>query len=740
MRVLHTVCIAVVAVALTVGCRNTRKDEFVLPGQTELEIESFAIRGVTKVSVGELKSGLATRQSRWTSAKSVRWVPVLGTEKQYFNYVQWAADLERIRTYYYARGYFDAKVVSENIVENPAEKTVRISITVSEGEPTHVATVSIEGIERVERGERLKAGLALVEGEIFSEADYLAARQQIDVELDRLGYAYAEVEGRVVVDARTRKADVVFYVDPGPLAEFGEVVVQGMDSVPESAIRQALTFKPGERYSPEKMQESQERIYDLGVFAIVKVIAQTESEEPEEESAPAPEVVEEEFDLGGLGELLDQAQQEATRRAELDPAVPVLVQVKEAKLWNVRVGAGVAAESARQEVHGRLDWSSRNFFGGLRRLEHFNSAGYAWAPSVFRGADERDEGVIVDSELRFQQPRFIERFTTLDAQLRFSRQVELGYTLTSPAAKLGVRRRFFRVLSTELSYNVALFQLTGLPEALKDPALRLQPQYVLEFFEQRAALDYRNDFFNPTRGWLLEAQLQEAAPYFGQLLGAGFRERFANFIYFVPTLSGEIYVPMWGHSLALRTRASTIYRLSEERPPIPQRLYAGGADSMRAFGRQRLSLYSLSGEAIPIGGLTKFEASVEPRLRLVRNMGGVGDFWVGPFFDAATVLHGPLFHQTEQELAPAQALSDVTGSLLYGVGAGMWWVTPVGPVRLDVAYRLSDIRDDERFRRCAVEPNVAGTCNAGFVPIDEDPVFEEVKSPWNVILGIGHSF
>lgn len=741
--------LVLLAFILSMGtaCRNTKKDTFDLPGQTDLVIKRFTIKGVTKVPLAELKGGLATRKSRWTAAKSVKWVPLLGSEKQFFNYVHWQQDVERIRTFYYARGYFDAKIVSENVSERPDKKEVRIAITISEGTPTTVSDIVVEGVDGKKSQAELVSNISVKRGEVFTQAKYLESRQLLRQQLERAGYAYAQVEGRVVIDARKHQAQVVFYVDAGPLSQFGPVTIVGMDAVPESSIREAVTFEGGDQFTPEKMQETQERIYDLGVFSIVKVSAQTERAEEDLAAAepvpglPSPvdgsPAEEEELDLDDLGGLMEEAQAQATARAMLDPAVPVTIQVKEAKLWNLRVGAGVAAEVARQEAHGRLDWSSRNFLGGLRKLEQFNSAGYAWAPSVLSTPEERNEGVIVDSELRFTQPRFIERFTTFESRLRFQREVAPGFNLISPTAKLALRRRFLRVLTVEVSYNFALFVLTGIEPALLDPLLQLQPEYILEYLEQKVAIDFRNDFLNPTRGILIEAQLQEATQYLGRIPGV---PTTGEFDYLAPTLSIETYWPIWRHVLAIRARGATIYSLGGAQPPVPQRLYAGGSDSMRAFGQQRLSLYSVSGEALPIGGFTKFEASVEPRLRLIRDLAGVGDFWMAPFFDAATVLPGAFLFQTGQAGAAPESIQSISTSLLYGVGLGAWWVTPIGPVRLDFAYRLSDINEDARFRRCAIEPTIAGTCNGGFIAEASDPVRERVKSPFNVILGIGHSF
>ena len=196
--------------------------------------------------------------------------------------------------------------------------------------------------------------------------------------------------------------------------------------------------------------------------------------------------------------------------------------------------------------------------------------------------------------------------------------------------------------------------------------------------------------------------------------------------------------------LAVRGRLSTIFVYGRDKsPPLPQKLYAGGTDSIRGFGRQKLSLYSFEGEPIPIGGLTRVEGVIEPRFRVVDNWLEVGDIWLAPFVDAATVLGGPFLFDSfpsSKFNQPAVSLSRVQSSFLYGVGLGAWWVTPIGPIRLDVAYRISDISNDARFRRCAVEPFDDGVCpNANFVPLADDPV-QQAVSRFNVIVGIGHSF
>ncbi len=726
------------------GAQKSRVEDFPLPGATDLVVEEFTITGVDSVDEGDLRAGLETEVVSIRSSDGLRWIPGIGVEAETFNHVEWEKDLRRIETFYQARGYFSAAVVRSRVNEHPERGTVTLEIAINEGDPTTVKNLEVNGLEVLDRTEyAFLTSLSLSEGEVFTEQEYVNSREKIRAELEDNGYAYARVEGRAIIEPSKNAATVIFHVDPGPLAEFGEVSLEGLETIERDSVREAVTFEKGERYSPSKLQETQERIYDLGVFATVKVNPQiddgsrrqpTGDGDVEGAGAPPPEPT------GGLSDLIGQAQEDASERLALDPVIPVTIRLNEAKLWNLRVGAGVAADVTRQDIHGRADWGSRNFLGGLRKLEHFNTVGYAWAPSFLASSGSQNSGVILDSELRFTQPQFIERFTKLEARLRFQRQVEIGYSLISPTASIGVRRRFFRRLTAEFSYNFALYLLSNLDQSLLDPDLRLQPEYILEYLQQRIAWDQRNHFLNPTKGWIAELQFQEATSYVGAIPGNPFG---GNFDYFAPLVALEGYVPIpWPATmvLAARSRLATIYTMGRgKQPPLPQRLYSGGADSMRSLGRQELSMYSLEGEAIPVGGLTKFESAVELRIRLIEKLLDVGDLWFAPFLDGATILPGPL----GTELVPGPADPEEPGSLVstlvYGTGVGAWWVTPIGPVRLDFGYTLTDIREDGRFRRCLVKVDYNLNCPVNArVPIAEDNIQQKL-SRWNIIIGIGHS-
>jgi outer membrane protein insertion porin family len=109
--------------------------------------------------------------------------------------------------------------------------------------------------------------------------------------------------------------------------------------------------------------------------------------------------------------------------------------------------------------------------------------------------------------------------------------------------------------------------------------------------------------------------------------------------------------------------------------PAFRRLFLQGRRSIRGFDRDDLGPKDRSGEAI--GGLSSGLLSTE----LVHPF--VGPTRLVAFFDAGNVW----------ETHNAYDLSD----LRYGAGVGIRVITPLGPLRLDVGYKL-DKKSGERPR------------------------------------------
>jgi translocation and assembly module TamA len=116
---------------------------------------------------------------------------------------------------------------------------------------------------------------------------------------------------------------------------------------------------------------------------------------------------------------------------------------------------------------------------------------------------------------------------------------------------------------------------------------------------------------------------------------------------------------------------------STERLPADKRLYAGGGGSVRGFGYQRAGPLADDSD-LPTGGVSTLDFGVELRVKLTETIGIV------PFFDA-----GSAYRSTVPKPG---------SDLFYSAGIGGRYYTPIGPLRLDLAFPLNKRREDSAFQ------------------------------------------
>lgn len=712
-------------------------------------MRAFELAGVESVDEEDLREGLYTKVDPGWRAE-VGWMPLIGAEPTYYNELEFDADLERIRTFYQQRGYFDARV--SGVTNNKTrDKGRAIRLKIFEGQPSKVRSVRVEGVGRdIASTDELLAGLPLAPGEVFTSRDWAVLKASIKRAMQQRSFAYADVSGRAIVRPSKRAVDIVLFVDPGPRARLGEVSIEGLpENVDEQYVRDAISFERGQPYSADALTSTQNAIYELGVFSLVNVQPAFNVREANDPSAAdvAAEIVEARAEAGaldgapgalGIARVLEAARAEAESRARLDPIVPVVIQLKPAKNWSARAGGGFAIDSTRQDVHLGANVSSRNFFDTLGKFEFRNSVGYAWTPGIINLFNEEDDGftlgnngVIFSSALDYEQPQFLERRTRGFLNTSVSRDVQERFVSLEPTGSIGLRRPFLDLFVVEVSYGASFLLYQDVEddfrEQLRDRGLDADaqtPSQLLEFLDLRFTIDRRDNPLDPKEGFRVELGLQRAGAY---LLGG-------DSTYLKPRLTLEGYLPyeLAGFSLvsAARARATAIYDQnapgSEVGVPISSRINAGGAGSMRSFGSRYFGFFTDDPDNPgPIGSISLIEASVEQRVRLARNVFSVGDVWFAGFLDAGTFYEEQLALDSGSNSAGVVPLSQIPADLIFGVGGGVWWVTPIGPVRFDVAWTLDELADDPRFARPEVRAKAESDILLG---ID------------NFFLGIGHSF
>ena len=574
------------------------------------KVKGFDIRGNDALDDATIEPALYTTESGFWP-----W-----SDDYFLSKAEFLKDLERIHILYQRNGYFDARLLGYELRSTSDGDGIEATLTVSEGEPTRVRTLVIEGLEPLDGGElveEMRDRIPLKQDEVFNEPDLVASRTLLETEFLNRGYVYAQVllEYRIDKDART--AEVTYSVDTGDQYYIGEVRIEGYDPEDLELVRGQLEFASGELYDRQEILDSQRNLYEIGLFRRVAI-------EP----------------------------QLASVRAD---TIDVVVSLAPAPTHVVRVGLGYGTEDL---VRVRASWTDRNFFGEARQLE-------------VRGQYSQLER---EAAVTYRQPTFLLpqlNFLTTGF-LRF--ETEPNYTVERVGATVRLGHRLSRRWQARAGMTAERDEFSEFDEGVLIPELGrefINPSRLI-YAEAGISYDGTDSLFHPTRGSLVNLAHQVGLPFLGGEYG-----------YQRTTLLVTRYVEVReGWVLAGKLLPGVIfgYGGEDDRVPLFQRLFSGGASSVRGYERRQLGpkddprSFGQERNPEPVGGRALLETSLELRFPLRGNLTGAA------FVDA-----GNVWSDTDQMSF---------GDLRYTPGAGVRYRTPVGPIRLDVAHRTSS---DEEF-------------------------------------------
>lgn len=224
----------------------------------------------------------------------------------------------------------------------------------------------------------------LVPGGDAGSLNILKAGDRIVADLKAEGRPLARVTSRdVVADHETRTLDVTIVAKSGPVADLGDVSVSGTQKVNSGFVQRYSRLRPGDRYAPEEIRKSAERLRKLGVFSSVTI------REAEELAA--------------------------------DGSLPLQIEVSEGKHRYFGVGATVSSiDGLGLEGY----WGHRNLFGNAESLRIEGSVG--------RLGDTRDlKELDYAAGIIFSKPGAFFPAATLNASIRAATQDTTSYDVAS---------------------------------------------------------------------------------------------------------------------------------------------------------------------------------------------------------------------------------------------------------------------------------------------------------------------
>ncbi len=235
-----------------------------------------------------------------------------------------AKDQKAIESILKSNGYYDGTV---NLYLDTTRQPARVDIKVWRGKPYRFRHVKVKyagsrnaGLDKIKL--RIRQRQRVVATEVIEE------EQRILKQIQRWGYPFPTLAKRTVnVDRDHHKVDLTLVFDPGGSASFGEVRVEGLETLDDKYIQRQVPWQLDDPYDAKELDDFERKLLGTGLFSSVHV---------------------------GL--------QESTVETN---AIPVLIRLSERSKRTIRLGINYTDTGPGAKGY----WEHRSLFGGGEKLE-----------------------------------------------------------------------------------------------------------------------------------------------------------------------------------------------------------------------------------------------------------------------------------------------------------------------------------------------------------------------------------
>lgn len=613
--------------------------EYVIDAGPRSKLVSVAIQGHRFFSTSDLRERMFLQESGLIRFRHGR-----------FSQTFLARDKEAIENLYHANGFRDVLVTSavqNDFKGRPGE--VGVTFTVTEGPLWTVSSLNFSGLEHFTR-ETLEAVISSTQGQPYSEVNVARDRDVILTLYRDAGYPDAGFQFLATPDSETHQVSLIYAIAAGNRQTVREVVVSGIQLTNLRMVERRITLNPGDPLSQVQMSAIQQRLYNLGVFARVDVAVQNQA--------------------GGT------------------PSKRVLYDFREASRYSLALGfgaefariGGTTSDISRPEgspgISPRIsvDLSRLNLWGlghtvSLRgrasNLEQLASLQYL-APR-FQNVDGRNLTITGG----YQESRDVRTFTAhrLEASAQITQQISRAVTVMG------------RIAYRRVSVSEVVIPGLLIPQLLQPVRIGILSGNVVQ--------DRRDNPTDSKRGIYNTLDLGIASNWFGSQ---------RNFVRFLGR--NATYHPLSKNVILARETAFGVIIPFAVPPgvplsdaiPLPERFYGGGSQTHRGFPENQAGPRDTGERTVgppapatgfPLGGNALLFNQIELRFPMLGdNIGGVLFHDMGNIYDRIGNISFRVRQRNQQDF----------NYMVHAVGYGIRYRTPVGPIRVDLAYSINPPR------------------------------------------------
>lgn len=554
-------------------------------------------------------------------------------------------DVIRIERFYQRRGFVDVEV-SYRLEPQRKEWKKALIFVVKENTPIRISdvSVSISGpksdslfIADDETFQRTIRRLPYREGRRFEPIEEAEVLGKLTQTLRSLGYAYTT--SRVISEVDTLKKEAVISIsnNPGPRTVFDSIFVEGAETLDDNYIIRETDIKKGQLYNEGKIRTAQREVFNHPLMRLALV------------SMP------------------DQPK---------DTTLNILLRVKELPLRSFQFKFGIGnfdrfteplrLNNAYQLLRGQATWTHRNVRG---KGEQFSTS--------LTGSYYEQK---ISSKYLF--PYVYNTKSSIAINPFFEKRDETAYSITSGGLINTFGYQYNPNLTGTFSYEFAINNETVKEDEVVNELEEVLPDSILAYNISSFSFNlyYTKNLVRGKRGFIIQPFL-ELSGLFGE----------TSFSFQKVSLDVRKYTELNSKLVvATRVQGGAIYNPTQDSLPSDIRFFTGGTNTVRGWGRQDLGPKRLvtvnNGTAeepdveqlyLPIGGNALFNFNVEIRQQLDRFIKGFG---IAAFLDGGQVWRG--------------VSSIDTNDIQYGIGGGIRYQSPIGPIRVDVGYKVNPTDED----------------------------------------------
>jgi len=546
---------------------------------------------------------------------------------------------EKVTQWYAQRGFWQAVILKEEYKKRDTDNSYALYVMLDEGGKSKVSSVIIPAFPDLEHEVPFSSINKKNTATVLEPRIIVQQRQWLSDHFQKQGYLHVDIKHDLKRDGSN--TILVWHVNVGQKVCFGKTILLDASGFPFECILNELAYKEGDLWDRKKLKQSLLNLKELEIFDVVHLY-------PSDIARQGP-----------------------------DKAIILRLQKDDPFEVRTRVGFGV------QQVDRHLSTAGLTYkFGATFIVKNpFNMAdqlkvetdfsrsrrsamigyrlprlGVIPARTVFKGYSSKYlyPGCIGISKNLYQikQEGFLIGMRSVKGVFDVGLNVGVEIMRTALSDQHKETRMMARNVAHAINFDFAL--------------LDKYISYVV--CESIAMINALDNPLNPTKGTFTLCAIKSMIPF-------GAHKESAFFVRF--NIEQSFFVPLKSLVLVLHARMGHIFLQNFQHIMPNERFYLGGANSIRSYVTDRCpplgTIVDECGKqhAVPQGGKSVFSLNAEIRFPLFKGVGGAVFQDIGFLSD------------TRFSVVPRD-------HILTGTGFGLYYITPVGPLRFDIAFKWRD--------------------------------------------------